>query len=204
VAKRKIKFKLGEITIKNVELEIEDDREVATAVFSELQNQLANAVQPGFNKALLAAGEQVIEATPANGTGTATSGAKPTKKRALGAKTPSEPGRAQPIDFRHDASKYGNPQQAWSVTDKCVWLLFVLEGVVDTKEVTGPQIAVTFNQQFRPAGKIHPPHVTRDLARAKVQNPSLVGEDKGVWYLTDEGKKHAQQLIHGVLNTSAS
>lgn len=204
MAKRKIKFKLGEITIKNVELEIEDEREVATAMFSELQNQLAGAIQPGFNKALLAAGGQVIEATPANGSGAATSGSKPTKKRATGSKVAGEPGGTQPIDFRHDASKYGNPQQAWSATDKCVWLLFVLEGVVSTKEVTGPQLAATFNQQFKAAGKIHPPHVTRDLGRAKVQNPAHVGEDKGLWYLTDEGKKHAQQLIHGVLNTSAS
>lgn len=106
----------------------------------------------------------------------------------------------QPVEFRHDASKFGNPQQSWTVTDKCVWLLYVIEEIAGTKEVQGAQLAATYNQHFKPSGKIHPPHVGTHLGKAKVQNPAYVGEDKSRWYLTEEGKKHAQQLIQGVLN----
>jgi hypothetical protein len=204
MAKRKIKFKLGEITIKDVEFEIEDEREVATAIFSDLRNQLTSAIQPAFNKALLGAGGPVTEAVSVNSNSQNAPAGKASKKRTPTSRPSGETGGTQPIVFRHDASKYGNPQQAWSATDKSVWLLFVLEGVANTKEVSGPQLASTFNQHFKAAGKIHPPHVTRDLGRAKVQSPTHVGEDKGLWYLTDEGKKHAQQLIQGVLNPLAS
>jgi hypothetical protein len=48
--KREIRFKLGEITIKNVELEIEEEREIATAMFSEVQNQIADAVRPNQSR----------------------------------------------------------------------------------------------------------------------------------------------------------
>jgi hypothetical protein len=44
MAKRRIKFKLGEIEITGVELEIEDDREQATTAFSTLQNQLVGVI----------------------------------------------------------------------------------------------------------------------------------------------------------------
>jgi hypothetical protein len=197
MSKRKIRFKLGEITIKNVELEIEDEREIATAIFSEVQNKLANAVQPGFNTVLLGIAEPVSESTNGKPVASENKGKSKTSK---GSRSSGDGGGTQPIEFRHDASKFGNPQQSWTVTDKCVWLLYVVEGITGTKEIAGAQLAATYNQQFKPSGKIHPPHVGTHLGKSKVQNPPYVGEDKGLWYLTDEGKKYAQQLTAAVLS----
>jgi len=82
------------------------------------------------------------------------------------------------------------------VAQKCIWLLFALEGIKDLKEATASQLTATYNQQFRAAGKLHPPHVPRDLNSAKVSTPSPVGEDKGFWFLTDAGKTLAGELVN--------
>ena len=86
MAGRTIKFKLGEITIKNVEFEVEDERELATAAFSDFQNQLASAVQPAFNKGLL---NTQVAGLVANGQ---SSSAKPTRKRAGAGRQATEVG----------------------------------------------------------------------------------------------------------------
>ena len=70
----------------------------------------------------------------------------------------------------------------------------------DVKEATGPQLAATFNNYFKQAGKIHPPHVTMYLGRAKMQNPPPVGQDRDNYYLTDEGDQQAEALIKAVVN----
>jgi hypothetical protein len=70
--------------------------------------------------------------------------------------------------------------------------------------VTGSQLAATFNQYFKQSKKVHPPNVARDLRSAKAQNPAPVGEDKGLWYLTNEGERQAAQLIKNVINTPES
>jgi hypothetical protein len=70
------------------------------------------------------------------------------------------------------------------------------------KEVSVPQIAATFNQNFKNAGAVHPPHVSRELARAKVLNPAPVGENRGAFYLTDEGERQAKDLIQNVSQSS--
>ena len=88
----------------------------------------------------------------------------------------------------------GNPLQSWSFIEKSIRLLAVIKGITGTKEVSGPQVAATFNHYFKQAGKVHPPNVSRDLGLAKVANPAPVGEDKGMWYLTDEGDRQAADL----------
>ena len=82
--------------------------------------------------------------------------------------------------------------------------MYVLKDLGVASEVGGPQLAATFNNNFKAAGAIHPPLVTRELGKAKVKNPALVGEDKkqepSLWYLTDEGTKYSQQLIQSTLH----
>jgi hypothetical protein len=127
--------------------------------------------------------------------------AKRSVRRATGERT-----SAEPIDFRHDASKFGNPLQSWGGSGKCIWLLHVLDEMSVVKEVSGPQLAATFNHHFKAAGTVRPSHTTRELGRAKIKNPAMVGEDKSsdpsLWFLTDEGKKYARQLVESVLNPS--
>jgi hypothetical protein len=184
------------LKVQALELEIDGEREDIPALESAVRQQFAGIVPRAEltidSKELSGGrpGDDIEEDGKSKG--------KPRKRD----RSRSPEGSATPVEFRHDASKYGNPVQTWTVVEKCIWLLYVLKGITGTKEVTGPQLAATFNQYFKASGRIHPPHVTRDLARAKVQNPAPIGEDKGLVYLTDEGDKVARNLVQTVLQSS--
>lgn len=201
MAKRRIKFKLGEIKIAGVELEIEDEREQATAALAALQNQLAGVVQPAVSKALLGAGATIIDASPANGQNGSTPPAR--KRRKLSSSTAAKPGSdgAQAITFVHDPVKFGNPRQGWTTANKSIWLLWVVEQAVGIKELTVNGIASAFNQHYRDFGIIRPPNVQRDLGNQRTKTPPPVGTDPNrspqVWFLYDAGKAHAERLAKG-------
>ena len=164
MAKRRIKFKLGEIKISGVEFEIEDDRESATAAFASLQDQLAGVVQPVVGRALLGAG-QVVDAPSVDSERPATTVA-PRKRRKLSSSAPGkagEEGAAQPISFVHNPDKFGNPQQGWTTPNKAIWLLWVVEQATGVKELTVTSIANVFNQHYRDFGIIRKGNVQRDL-----------------------------------------
>lgn len=193
------KFRIR-LKVQALELEIDGERDDIPVITSAVQQQFAGLLQPTEAMAnghkLAEPNGQVIDLEAVKGKGKA--------KRRSGAKTSSDAASAQPLEFRHDPAKFGNPLQTWNITDKSVWFLYVLKTLKVADEVTGPQLAATFNHQFKAAGAIHPPLVTRELSRAKVKVPALVGEDKkqdpSLWYLTDEGTKYAQQLIQSVLS----
>lgn len=191
------KFRMR-LKIQGFELEVDGEREDIPAITSALNQQLAGFIQPA---------EMIID--PAKQLGpipktlqgeTQPSVARPAKKRSGGGKSSTSGTPTQAIQFRHDSTTYGNPLQSWPFIEKSIWLLAVIKGITGTKEVSGPQVAATFNHYFKQAGKVHPPNVSRDLGLAKVANPAPVGEDKGMWYLTDEGDRQAAALIHSALN----
>lgn len=193
------KFRLR-LKVQALEVEIDGEREDLPAIRSAIGHQLTGLVEPvevaANGRKHIPETSNVIDADATkNGRGTGRSA----RKREGRSQEP-----ATPIEFRHDAAKYGNPLQTWSVTEKCIWLLAVIKGIAATEEVSGPQLAATFNQHFKQAGRIHPPLVTRELGKAKMQNPALVGEDKGSWFLTAEGDRQAQQLIQNVLNPTTA
>lgn len=107
--------------------------------------------------------------------------------------------KAQALDWKHDPSKWGIPQQDWSTTDKSIWLLYVVsqEGIVS--ELAGNQISTTFNKHFRQSKEITTGEINGDLGKAKVKTPALVAENTtnnpSAWYLTYEGEKRALELI---------
>lgn len=188
------KFRIR-LKVQGLELEVDGERADIPALTSAVQKQLAGLVIPAE---IMADGHKQIEGdNPASGDDNSKKDRKPPRRTSSGRS--SEGGTATPTEFRHDGAKYGNPLQTWNVTEKSIWLLYVIKGSTETREVSGPQLAATFNQYFKPSGKLHPPHVSRDLARAKVQNPAPIGEDRGAFYLTDEGDRQAQQLIQSVL-----
>jgi hypothetical protein len=192
------KFRIR-LKVQALELEIDGEREDIPALTSAIRQQFGGFVEPAeliADDKQLAEPAKVIEA---NATKNAT---KPPRKRTRSG-APSDGAGGQAIEFRHDSAKYGNPLQAWDVTTKLIWLLAVIKGITGMKEVSGPQLTATFNQYFKQAGKIHPPHVPRDLGRAKVQNPSPLVEDKGLWSLTTHGESEAQKLIQSLLNSPA-
>lgn len=189
------KFKVH-LKVQALELEIEGERPDIPAISTAVSRQITNLIQPA---AALTSGEEphstapVIDAEIDSG-----KKLRPSRKRPSGSRSSGDAG-VQAIEFRHDPEKYGNPQQSWTVTQKAIWLLYVLKGIQGMNEVSAAQLVATFNEKFKKAKTIHPPHLPRDLGTAKVQNPAPVGENKGMWYLTNEGDRQAQQLIQGVL-----
>lgn len=192
MAKFRIRLKL-----QGLDLEVDGERQDIPAITHAVQQQLASLVIPGEvitdGHKQLGNGSDGAEATQEEESKKKRSARR--ERRSAGDGAP-----AVAIEFRQDPATYGNPIQAWSVTDKCIWLLYVLKKLAQANEVSGPVLAVTFNQYFKTAGKLHPPNVTRDLAKLKVQNPAPIGEDKGNYYLTGEGDKQAETLIKAVLN----
>jgi len=185
MAKFRIRMK-----VQGFELEVDGEREDIPAITNAVKDQLGGLVISGE---VVTDGRKQLEP----GNRGATEDDKGGRRRNRSGGRSSE-AAAAPIEFRHDPAKYGNPTQDWNAAQKCIWLLFVIEGTTGTKEVSGPQLAATFNSSFKASGKLHPPHVTRDLAKEKIKNPAPIGEDKGLYYLTDEGKRQAQQLIESV------
>jgi len=191
------KFRIR-LKVQGLDLEVDGERQDLPSITRAVQQQLTSLVIPGE---VITDGHKQLGDGSSNGSGAAQE--EENKKKRSVRRSPRGGGDGAPavaIEFRHDPAKYGNPVQGWGVTEKCIWLLYVIKGITGTEEVSGPALAATFNQYFKPAGKIHPPHVTRDLAKLKVQNPAPIGEDKGNYYLTDEGDKQAQQLIQVALN----
>jgi hypothetical protein len=195
------KFRMR-LKIQGFELEVDGEREDIPAITSAIQSQFTGLIQPAE---LMIDGQKKL-ADPAKTIegDTSKAAARPGKKRPGGAKGSSGGGATQPIDLRHDPATYGNPLQSWSFIEKSIWMLAVIKGINQTKEVSGPQIAATFNHYFKQAGRVHPPNVSRDLGLAKGQNPAPVGEDRGEWFLTDEGDRQAQVLIQSVLNPATA
>jgi hypothetical protein len=188
------KFKIH-LKLQGLELDIEGDRADIPAINNAVAREITGLIQPA---AALTNGAEP-PATPATIEGETDNGKKPTSRsRKRSGKASSDGVATQALDFRHEPEKYGNPQQTWSVLDKAIWMLAVIKGILGQKEASGPQIAATYNDKFKQAGKLHPPNVTRDLGNAKVQNPPPVGQDKDLWYLTNEGDRKAQELIQGV------
>jgi hypothetical protein len=104
-----------------------------------------------------------------------------------------------PIDWRHDPSKWGSPQQGWVTSDKAIWLLYVVSKEVNVSELNARVITNTFNKHFRQAGQLFVGNINRDLGKLKGRSPAVIAEDTikdpPAWFLTDAGIKHAQGLI---------
>ena len=192
------KFRLR-LKVQALEVEIDGEREDLPAIRSAISHQLTGLVEP---VEVVANGHKQLSDTSniIDADTTKNKGSRPPRRR-NGARAADS---GSPLEFRHDSPIYGNPLQSWTVAEKLIWLLYVIKGITNTAEVSGPQLAATFNQHFKQAGRIHPPHVTRDLGKAKFQNPAPLGEDKGNWFLTAEGDRQAQQLIQTVLNPTTA
>jgi hypothetical protein len=185
------KFRIR-LKVQGLELEVDGEREDIPLIAKTIQQQFAGMLEP-INVAA-----EVPKQLPSRTESAGDDGAGKSRsfRRRGGGRSSGEP--EAPIDFRHDAAKLGNPVQTWSVTEKCVWLLYVLKQSAGVNEVSAGQLVATFNQQFKAVGKLHPPNVARELARAKAQNPPAVGQDKSFWFVTPEGERQAGELIKSV------
>lgn len=106
------------------------------------------------------------------------------------------------LTWQHNPAEYGTPSQSWNTATKAIWLLYVVEKVLQQKGLTAKQIEESFNKNFRQAGPIKSFNVTRDLGKAKAKGKmSPVSEDTtkdpSEWHLTESGIQQAQGLIAG-------
>lgn len=194
MAKFRIRLKL-----QGLEFEVDGERQDVPAITHAVRQQLTSLIIPG--EVITDGNQKQIGNGSNNGSGGNEDEETPKRRQPRrAARGTGDGAAAAPIEFRHDGAKYGNPIQAWSLTEKLIWLLYVLNNTANVKEASGPQLAATFNHSFKQAGKIHPPHVTIHLGRAKMQNPPPIGQDKDNYFLTNEGEKQAEQLIQNVLN----
>jgi hypothetical protein len=184
------KFRIR-VKLQGFELEVDGDREDIPAITNAVQRQLGGMMQT----ADFAAAQPEPRPEPLTIESTEVKGKKSSRKRSSTDRSSADSNLPRVIEFRHESSTYGSPKQNWTVAQKCIWLLFVLDGIKGLKEVTAPQLTATWNSQFKAAGKLHPPNVPRELSTAKVSSPAPVGEDKASWFLTDEGKAVAQTLV---------
>ncbi|MBL8713427.1 MAG: hypothetical protein JNM12_11040 [Alphaproteobacteria bacterium] len=195
MGKFKIKMKL-----QGLELEIEGSREDVPLISENLGRQMAGLLQPAGAIVEGEVSSKQIDLFPQT---TDTVITKRSRRRKTGTSTvgtsPSEGVATGAIDWRHDPSKFGVPSQTWNTSDKSVWLLYVIAEAAEQKELSAGRIAKTFEKHFRQAGVLKPSNVSRDLGKLKLATPALTGEDTtkdpSLWYLTDAGRKHAQQLI---------
>jgi hypothetical protein len=180
------KFKVR-LKVQALELEIDGERQDLPLITSAVNRQFASLIEPA----------EVIAEVPklpsSNGSASTDNGkGKTTRRRMPANRTPAE--FAGPVEYRHDPAKFGVPIQGWTIIEKVIWMLWVLQHT-GTKEYFTGQVVATFNHHFKAAGKLHPPHVPRELQRAKVEVPTAVGEDKERWYLTAEGERQAKDLV---------
>ncbi len=196
MGKFKVRFK-----VKELEFEMEGERETAPSVTHALEQQFGTLLKPAqvaseatsLNAPPPAV---VVEAAPQdNGQGR--------RKSARGAgRKPAETN--QPFDFKHDPSKWGNPTQTWSVGQKVMWLLYVIQQQSGKSGLTAQCIVSTFNKHFREAGALKPKSIYRDLNSQKMKNPPHLGQDtakaRPEWFLAEEGKKQAIELVRSSIS----
>lgn len=192
------KFRLR-VKLQGFEVEFDGERADFPDTSALVQRQIAGLLTPvdaaGDGQKQLVEGNQALDAELTKGR------ARMSRRRGGNAKSADS---ATPIELRHDSAAYRNPLQSWSIDQKCIWLLYVLKNAASLNEVSGPQLAATFNHYFKTAGKIHPPLATREMTKVKGLNPAPLGEDKGLWFLTAEGERQAQDLIQSVPNPATA
>lgn len=193
----KFKFRLK---VQALELEVEGKRQDIPLITAAVNRQFASLVEPA--EVIADAPKQIRNGAGAIDVDTGGTSRRGSSRRRTGARTSGD--SAAPVEFRHDSAKFGSPLQGWTVTEKCIWLLYVLQTSTSTREYTAAQLVATCNQQFKAAGKLHPPNVTRELPKAKVLVPAPIGEDKSLWYLTAEGERQAKELVTRALNAPNS
>ena len=203
------KFKV-ELEIQGFKLKMEGEREDIPLMAQNLSEQVDGLIEPAAN---IAEGEVPRKKVGSDAAQPATVEVKSKTKRkrprrtANGDTSPSGNANGPAVlNWTHSPEKWGNPLQAWTTAEKCLWLLYVVENELATTEMTGSSIAATFNRHFKQAKTVHPPNVTRDLGKLKARALSEVGENTTVtpttWYLTDTGKARAITLVEAALGKS--
>jgi hypothetical protein len=203
------KFKVR-LKVTGFELEVEGSRDDVPLMTESIGQQFAGLLQPAAN---IVEGEigpangrnapPVID-VPAKGAGKR--GGSRRSKAAGTAARPAGSSEVTPLDWVHDPSKWGAPQQRWVTAQKSIWLLYVAAHEKQITTMSSALIAHTFNKHFHQAKAIQVSKVSRDLGIQKVKTDPPVSEDTTqtppAWFLTPTGEAMARQLIQEALGQS--
>jgi hypothetical protein len=193
------RFKIR-VKLQGLEMDIDGSRDDAPLIASNLGRQFAGLLEPAAH---IVEGTVEVEGDD-NSTRVAVLDEPAARSRSSRRGKRTGPPRtnangAAGISWKHDPSKWGNPQQGWSAADKAVWLLYVSGQETQVKDMASSTLASAFNRMFREAGMVRAGNLPRDLGRLKAQAPPLVGEDTTktppTWFLTIEGTKKAEELV---------
>lgn len=188
------KFKIR-LKIQGFELEVEGTREDIPTITQNIGQEFAGMLAP---VAQIVEGENPNQTNmaPTNGSGTSENIRKKRVRKTISTREGTD---VEAVDWVHDASKWGNPLQDWSTSEKSIWLLYVAKNEKGTGELSLGQITKTFNKHFKQAKLIIQGNVGRDLGKLKVKPDAWVGEDTTktptTWFLTQNGQKEAERLV---------
>ena len=184
------KFKIL-LKVKELEVAIEGEREVLPQISHGLQKQLGGMLSAPI--------EMAVRKETDSGSGQPAEPVQPIGRsrtpRRSGGKSDGDSAGA--VDFKHDVETFGTPKQAWSGTQKAIWLLSVVPEA--HKQMSLGEIFATYNKHFPESGALNRGNLKRDLGKAKMKTPTPLGEDRtktpSKWYLTEEGKRQADALV---------
>ncbi len=188
-----LEFKIGKLTI---ELTGDDgEKQLKEALADNLGHALAPVTQ-AFRAQLPAAPAQDTVATVVLPTDESSR-----KSRRTG--RPRGTGGAAALEWKPTFAKYGNPDPAWSIGTKAMWLLDAYSKEHGTssepKGLTVPAIVATFNKHFPHAKPIRSSHVYRDFGKYAAANPPKVTSDPNqnppVWYVASAGTATIAELV---------
>jgi hypothetical protein len=194
------------LKIQGFELEVDGTRDEVPVIGQALGQQLAGLLAPA---AQIASGDITPEPVISVVTETAKPGRRKGTRVAVGGTAAPSSKKEAPINWLHDVTKFGTPQQSWNTADKAIWLLYVATEAASATEMSTKQIEVTFNKHFRTAGQIRAFNISRDLAKVKqaAGKESPVGQDttkpSEPWFLTEAGRRAAQALVTRGTTTAA-
>lgn len=214
MAKFEIEFEVQEVRIAGLKIKVKGDREDAR-IAQALGQQLTGMLQPPVSNIIDVEPEQSrqpmlpgVESNIEPSKGKKNNVRR--KRTANGTAHSAINGKeqAQALEWKHDPTKWGSPQQAWSTAQKALWILYVAGNETEAKELNSTKLAETFNRQFRQAGQIRSQNISRDFGKFKLQVPALVAEDTTqnppAWFLTEAGIREAQSLVASARGTANS
>lgn len=170
-----------EFELTGLKLKIKGDSDDVSGKVGDLQRQVQGLMNtigsitqgasapalppaPASHNGTTSPAQKVIEAA-AEPTSNGRKGRTPSPRKG----TPKAP-RAEPIDFKHDAEKYGFPKQEWNTAQKGMWLLYVLSSQTGQHEYSAPVLAATFNKHFKSFGSVLAHNLAPGFERAKGQD----------------------------------
>jgi len=192
----KLKFTLK---ITGFELQVEGTREEVATITNNVGQQFQGLMHPAgsMGEPPALADTQVTE----DGEITEIKNA-PRKRRPSTGQPKTEKARA--LDLTNDPAKYGAPLQGWSALEKAVWLMHIVQRILNISDLSASEISETFNKHFKQLGKIRSSNISRDFGNKKTGAKAIVGENSNVypakWFLTEEGTKMAERLIQSLKN----